>query len=131
MKYETQRLSIEEAKSSIDQYTYGLVYLFGEILLGITEEIKDRINWNECIEARFFSNDKELHLFDYNGEQRAILVKDVEEADEEYEIIDKKCPLARQFQNYEQYKIRQYISYDEDGQAFVELTRLVELTERG
>ena len=124
-------IAMEEAKTRINEFDYGLVYLFGQILLGRTEKIKEKINWEECIEARFFSKEKELHIFDYNGMKRAVCITDTDdESGESYPYIEKRVTLDKKFQResgFEYYKKREYITYDEDGQAVVYLTRMAEL----
>lgn len=129
MGYQITSLSFEEAKERAEQYTYGLVYLFSEILLGKTENIKDKICWEDCMEARFFSEQGELHIFDYNGERRAVCVEDGTETGKFEIALDKSYPLAKEFEKigYHSFKVREYLEGDADGQAVIVLTRLVEL----
>lgn len=130
MGYQIMNCSLEEAKKKAEQYLYGLVYLFDEILLGKIESIKNKICWENCIEARFFSEQGELHIFDYNGEKRAVCVE--EKADTENkqsDINDKYYNLSKKFQTNEfhAFRVREYLGCDEDGQVKVMLTRLVGL----
>jgi len=129
MGYKIVFLSFEEAKKRIKQYTYGLAYLFSEILLGKTETIENQICWEDCIEARFFSEQEELHIFDYNGERKAVCVKDEEKENKFEYIYEKRYKLNEYFRKngYQYFKVKEYIGCDEDGQAVIELTRLVGL----
>ena len=65
------RLEYEAAKEQIDLFTYGLLYLTDGIRLEKNPAVS-KIDWNKCYEARFFSEDKELHIFERNGENQAI-----------------------------------------------------------
>lgn len=132
--YRKQSIPIDEAKQIIGQYQFGLVYQLEKILLGTVEKIQSEIVWEECLEARFFSEEKELHIFDYNGTYRAVCVEDEEKSNEEksskYVLEGKQIKLSSQFHEqsgFDFYKVKKYISYDEDGQAVVELTRLTGL----
>lgn len=129
MGYQVTDISLEAVKEKAEQYPYGLVYLFDEILLGKTEMIKDKICWEDCMEARFFSEQGELHLFDYNGERKAVCVEeDTEEKSRQTSLI-KSYPLAAKFrkEGFEKFKVKEYLGCDEDGQAEVLLTRLAGL----
>lgn len=129
MGYRVKEISLEEAKKKAEQYPYGLVYLFDKILLGKMEIIKERICWENCIEARFFSKQEELHIFDYNGEERAVCVEDTEEI-EQYQIsFERSYPLSETFgkQIFHTFQVKEYLGCDEDGQVRVLLTRLVGL----
>lgn len=129
MGYQVRDISLEEAKQRAEQYSYGLVYLFDEILLGKTEKIKHQICWEDCMEARFFSEQGELHIFDYNGEKKAVCVEENAEADSNKSVFEKSYPLAGKFQKdgYHTFQVKEYLGCDEDGQVTVLLTRLAGL----
>ena len=127
--YRKQSIPIEEAKQQIDQYRFGLVYQLEKILLGEVEKIRSEIVWEECLEARFFSEEKELHIFDYNGKYIAVCIED-QEGSRESILEGKLIKLSNQFHKqsgFDAYKVKKYIHYDEDGQAVIELTRLMGL----
>ena len=75
MSYEIKRMSTEEARLHIPDYEYALIYLISEIILTKTDYISE-INWEECTEARFFSEEKELHFFRRDGQMQAVEVRD-------------------------------------------------------
>ena len=73
------------------------------------------------IARTFFSEDKELHFFDVDGKKQAVAVSDEDGKDElvkEYEIAGKFGSIGSSV------FVKEYIGYDEDGQANVVLTRL-------
>ena len=114
------KLEFEAAREQIDSFAYGLLYLTGGIQLAAKPQ-DDQIDWEECYEARFFSTNKELHLFENNGERKAILVED--EAKDavtvrSYKLSSKYRSVGKTVQ------VKKYLSFDEDGQAYVALTRL-------
>ena len=94
--------------------------MISEVILNKTELLGE-INWEECMEARFFSEDKELHFFDVDGKKQAVAVSDEDGNDElvkEYELAGKFRAIGSSV------FVKEYIGYDEDGQANVVLTRL-------
>ena len=106
--YRKQSIPIEEAKQQIDQYRFGLVYQLEKILLGEVEKIKSEIIWEECLEARFFSKEKELHIFDYNGEYRAVCIEDQEGSNGSI-LEGKLIKLSNQFHKqsgFDAYKVK-------------------------
>lgn len=114
-------ITLEEAYKSIKEYKYALIYMISEIKLCKTEELKEDLKWDECLEARFFSSDKELHIFEIDGERKAVKVSDTEED----EIFEKKYLLSDKFSALgKTICVKEYLNYDKDGQVFVELTRL-------
>ena len=129
MGYQVKEISLEEAKRKAEQYVYGLVYLLDEVLLGKIETIKEKICWEDCIEARFFSEQGELHIFDYNGEERAVCVEETEETESYQSSLERTYPLAEKFgkQRFHTFQVKEYLGCDEDGQVTVLLTRLVGL----
>ena len=120
MAYEIKRMNPEEARTYIQDYEYALRYMVSEMILTETVSLSE-INWEECVEARFFSEEKELHFFRQDDRMRAVEVKDKDGRDE----IVKSYDLANKFQKTgRQVKVKQYIDYDKDGQANIVLTRL-------
>lgn len=76
---------------------------------------------DELLEARFFSEDAELHIFrDSEDELKAVLIRD-EFLSDEYET----CDVRYQTQEGKTLIVREYLKADEDGQMCVVLTRAV------
>ena len=120
MGYTVQRVEFQEACQKYQEYEYALLYMMSELILSKTSELTS-IDWEECLEARFFDLDKELHIFEDDGEHTAVEV--VEQTQEE--CLVKKYQLANKFRGIgKAVCIKEYLSYDEDGQAYVALTRL-------
>ena len=120
MSYKLEKLEFSKACEKISEYQYALLYMISEVILNKTELLGE-INWEECTEARFFSEDKELHFFDVDGKKQAVAVSDEDGKDElvkEYELAGKFRAIGSSV------FVKEYIGYDEDGQANVVLTRL-------
>lgn len=127
LDYSRRELSMDEAVRSIRDYEYALVYMISGIKLCKTSDLPE-FDWEECQEARFFSKDKELHLFEEDGSLQAV---EVAEKDDKDRIV-KKYQLANRFPEIGKDKllyVYEYLSYDEDGQAYVSLTRLAGIGE--
>ena len=122
MAYTVKTKNFNEAKQEIPDYRYALLYQIGGILLDRVENLPD-INWEECTEARFFSGSGELHFFETEGTMEAVEIKDA--GGEEDEII-KAYDLAKKFNSQgKKIYVKEYLDYDEDGQAEVAVTRLM------
>lgn len=120
MSYIVEKIEFSKACAKIPEYEYALLYMISEIVLTKTDSLAE-INWAECTEARFFSEDKELHFFEVDGEMQAVEVSDGDGQDE----VVKEYELAGKFQAIgKTVLVKEYIDYDEDGQANVVLTRL-------
>ena len=112
--------NINELEKITEKFEYGVFYNLSSIQLLAAPEA-GKIDWDECYEARFFSKDKELHIFEKGGEKRALFVED-EEGDE---TVIKSFVLSKKFENVgKSILVKEYLQYDEDGQACVALSRL-------
>ena len=120
MGYLATPVTLQEAWASVYDYTYALLYKISEIRLCKTAELTET-DLDECMEARFFSDSMELHLFEYQDEMRAVRVSDTDEKD----IVIKEYELDSRFRTVGNVLlVQEYIEYDTDGQAFAGLTRL-------
>ncbi len=115
----------EVAIKRFDQYPFGLVYEISRVLFGRTSDMGE-IKWDEVTDARFFSDTEELRYFIREGEPAAVLLS--EDGDSEF-FDEERTLAARFFKAGKSVTIRKYINYDEDGQAFVEASRLVSIKE--
>lgn len=101
-------------------YEFGLLYYFSEVSLTPLNG-RPVQNPDQLIEARLFSHDRELHLFQTETGACAVLVLETEQA----EYLDEWRPLSRTFQEAGKLLgVRKYAAYDPDGQVYVALTRL-------
>lgn len=121
MGYHTQSVTLQEAWASMHDYTYALLYKCSEIVLCETAELTDQ-DLDECMEARFFSDSMELHIFENENGMCAVRVTDTDEND----VLIKEYELDSRFsgKGTKLLVVQEYIEYDADGQAFVGLTRL-------
>lgn len=121
MSYKIKKWEFEDARMQIQDYEFALIYMISELKFTKVEDLSE-VNWKECVEARFFSEDKELHFFHADGEWKIVQVSDKDERD----TIIKKYEMANKFRNLgKNVLVKEYITYDKDGQANVTLTRLM------
>ena len=114
--------NIQDAYKSVKEYEYALVYMMSEIKLCEASKIADDFMWEECLEARFFSKEKELHVFDGEDGKKAVIILETDTENTQikrYELNGKVSPSDKKA-----LLVTEYLAYDEDGQAYVELTRL-------
>ena len=123
MSFECRTIDAQQALQNYSKYTYALLYMISERILARTADLGE-IDWEECLEARFFSEKEELHLFQDGQEMRAVVCEETDsqdQADTEYELQKAFIPgMTRLI-------VREYFSYDEDGQVIVAKTRLVSI----
>lgn len=120
MAYQVAEIEISKALENRKNYEYALVYRLSEVILCRMEQLEE-FDLKECMEARFFSKDKELHIFEAEDEKCAVEITDNGRED----CILKKYELAPKFSEIgKNLVVQEYLDYDEDGQAVVALTRL-------
>ncbi len=120
MGYRTERVEMPISAGQIREFDYALLYGISSVQLTRTEALNE-IDWTECQEARFFSEYRELHVFEDEEGKRAVLVADDGDGDrlvKRYEMAPKFSGIGRAL------KVVEYVAYDEDGQLRVALTRL-------
>lgn len=120
MGYRIEKTDFEEALRHAAEYDLALIYEIGGIRLCDTRSLPGT-DWTECQEARFFAEDRELHLYEQDGEMTALEIYD----DGDDNTIVKRYKLDQRFRQVGKIlRVKEYIKYDEDGQAFIALTRL-------
>ncbi len=103
--------------SDKDEYDFVLIFRFSMVQLIPFREFTGFDD--DVTEVRFFNAKKELRIFDYNGNLRGILIEDNgDEITREY-----YRRLYKGF-GYKKIKIKEYIGFDNDGQAYVRSVRL-------
>ena len=134
-------------------YRFALAYMISELRLMPVEDWTG-IDLDECLEARIFGENAELHIFREDDKWMAVEVQDVAVAPEDGEeeisnpdtekvpgdaFIDRAYALrgnmiqmisgtcGEEVPKYKEIIVREYIDYDEDGQATTVKTRLVGL----
>lgn len=120
MGYEIHKLAGDSYKEKISEYKYALVYMISEMILCPVKELTEP-DWTECQEARFFSDTGEMHIFEGENGMEAVEVLDTDTDN----ILVKTYKINAKFSNVgERILVQEYLTYDEDGQADVALTRL-------
>lgn len=138
---------LETAKKDIAGYEYAYLMMIGGLELKKTPDPGD-ILWEECLEARFFSADRELHIFeDDMGLWQAVLTEDIEDGQGVCRVLQKEGTEEKDATVEENFRyfalsprfkadgktclaVKEYLSFDEDGQVTVYKTRLLGLTDR-
>ena len=94
-----------------DGYRYAFIQRIGSVYIGPIEKCGG-LNPDEILEARFFEDEKELHVFSYVGTLRAVVTES--ESGDEY--IEEKQILRGKYGK--SLTLRSYLVFDEnDGQA--------------
>ena len=120
MSYTIEKIEADKVLEIIADYQYALVYKISEITFCMAAELKE-FSWEECIEARFFDETKELHIYEEDGELCA--VKTVGELDDDC-LVKKYNLQEHYFGENKCLCVCEHLDYDNDGQAFIVLTRL-------
>lgn len=122
-------ISLEE-KEKINELIQGkdyIIYCLSSMQIG--KDAVPEFLWNnleEVLEARFFDEQKELHIYDFEGSLKASLF--CEEGDEEYM---EETQYIRE-KGMREILIRKYISYEEAfGQAYIRDMRPVRVIRQG
>lgn len=97
-------------------YQYAWIQSENSVMIGTLDDVK--IDHDLLLEARIFSNEKEIHVFTYDDELRAVLT----EHEKDDHVIERKQLLRRRFGKT--VTVRHYVGYEEDGQAFIQKTVL-------
>lgn len=122
VKDNLKKVTFEEAKNRIQDYDYALIYEISEMLFDKVEKISE-IYWDEVQEAYFFNEKSQMHIYLSDDVLEAIVYN---ETDEDVTFVDRRYELAGKFSNIgREVKERNYLEFDDDGQAFVAYSRLV------
>ena len=126
MGYKIEKVSFDKLKECYKDYPYALIYMMSELVFSKTEELKDII-WDECLEARFFGENGEIHLFQNNGDPECIMIEDNANDADVDTLVDQYKLNNRFLKHGSRLLVKRYIGFDEDGQAFIKLTRLADV----
>ncbi len=124
MKYNIIEFDIKEIfEKAKEKYKYMIVHMMSELVIGEMESIK---NYDEVLEARFFSEKGEMHLFFDEENYSCVEIED--EDDDVYldtkDIINGECCDKK----YTHINKKKYIDFDADGQGYVSYVRCVALS---
>jgi len=113
-------ISVEEAVESAKRYKYALIYEISDMYFGSTEAMKV-LDLSECIEAFFFDETGEIHI--YHTEDGIRAMEYIEEADNT--VIEKLYATNKyRGEGVQNVIVREYLEADEDGQMCVVFSRL-------
>lgn len=120
--YETVEQAIEQSQ----KYLYSFIVLREKIQLGEwnqekAQQLKDSYKTEGMIEARFFSQEGEIHIFQREEGFCCYEIIDERESDIDSIIKEYDSKIGKTLQ------VKKYIQYDEDGQAEVAKTRFYSL----
>ena len=119
-------VSLADAEALIKAYEYGLMIMISDMKLVAVDGL-ELPDWDECIEAYFFNEDGQLHIYRNEEEQLIGVVmeekKDLNYHDVTYALAENKKIFAG-----DKVIVREYLDVDEDGQTFVAYTRLKSIT---
>lgn len=122
MKIESVLLSDREIQSHMlaqaANYPFSFIRCFSEVLLGANTAQLDTEN---LLEARFFGLEGELRIYRDGDMLKAVTLSEEdgdETLDERYRIANPR--FGREL------TIRKILAFDEDGQAYVRATRLMD-----
>lgn len=122
VKDNLKKVTFEEAKNRIQDYDYALISEISEMLFDKVGAISE-IYWDEVQEAYFFNEKSQMHIYLSDDVLEAIVYN---ETDEDVIFVDRRYELAGKFSNIgREVKERNYLEFDDDGQAFVAYSRLV------
>lgn len=80
------------------------------------------IDWDECLDVRCFSKEKEIHFFKHKGDWKAVLIED--DPDDVSVIRSYSLSHTPEQIKGDRIFVKEYLAYDEDGQAVPVCTRL-------
>lgn len=124
MSCRIRNIELDEGKKHYKEYEYALLYMISSELRLVRVEELGEVDWEECLEARFFSDEKELHIFEGEQGMCAVVTEDVDECDQNIRLY----LLGKQYiRGKTKVIVKEYLLYDNDGQLLVEKTRLAGL----
>lgn len=116
-----KKIDIEDAKKNVSQYNYALIYQMSEVIFDKVENIPT-ILWDEIVEAYFFNEKGQLHIYNDGCELKAV---EFDESSCDMKKVEKIFDISRKFAKIgSRIKIVEYLDNDEDGQIFVAYTRM-------
>lgn len=94
-----------------ERYRFAFIQRVGSVFIGPIEMCGE-LNPDEILEARFFEEEKEMHVFRYDGDFKAVVT--IHEDGDEY--LEEKQILRGKYGKF--LTLRNYLIFDEnDGQA--------------
>ncbi len=123
MNIKVDNLSFEEAKLKLQNLSAVIYYMSDTI---VEKNFSGDVDWDECLEARFFNETEEYHFYLEDTKWNVIHVVDSDEPSN-YECIKRKYPLRRAKYGKGSFTVCEYLCPDSDGQMCIAVTRLFEV----
>ena len=102
-----------------------IIYFLSELKMGKNADLSLLIPEEEILEAHFFDQREYIHLFELDDKLQAAVFKDGSGEDYISEIH------VLQNSKFRALECRKYVSYDEYGQAYIEMVRPAAFTMEG
>ncbi len=115
-------ISLNDAKEQGQLLKWVLVRQLSSVAMG--EVINMPIDWDEVTEVRFFDEEKEIRIFERDGDLCSAVIADSASDVENVDFRDRTISLEHKGAFGREITVREYFDYDEDGQIFVAATRL-------
>ena len=124
MKLEQTDVSQAFDQAALEQegYQHYLIYFLSRVETGDVKELDVNDLKEDMVEAYFFNERSQLHLFRYQGDWQAVICE-AEEGDDSFD----ETQLLMSSDYGESMRIRHFFTFDEDGQASVQYSKLCEL----
>lgn len=124
-KYTLDFLNDKEQVGELIAGKSYMIYLLSELKMGKNADLSLLIPEEEILEAHFFDQREYIHLFELDDKLQAAVFKD--DSGEDY-ISEIHILQNSKFRTLE---CRKYVSYDEYGQAYIEMVRPAAFTMEG
>lgn len=124
-KYTLDFLNDKEQVGELIAGKSYMIYLLSELKMGKNADLSLLIPEEEILEAHFFDQREYIHLFELDDKLQAAVFKD--DSGEDY-ISEIHVLQNSKFRTLE---CRKYVSYDEYGQAYIEMVRPAAFTMEG
>lgn len=114
------------------EFQYAWINTFSDLrLIEIKNKEIEESYLEDLIEAKFFNENQEISIMKYEDEEKFSVVefdgKDKEYVEERQILNKNKSPFEG---DKDKLVIRNYIDYDEDGQAYIYYTKLCDVKGR-
>ena len=124
-KYTLDFLNDKEQVGELIAGKSYMIYLLSELKMGKNADLSLLIPEEEILEAHFFDQREYIHLFELDDKLQAAVFRD--DLGEDY-ISEIHVLQNSKFRTLE---CRKYVSYDEYGQAYIEMVRPAAFTMEG
>lgn len=103
---------------------YCIIYNFDGVITDYTSNVD--LDIDNIIEARFFNDKKEIRIFNYEGNITGTIFREGEDSNKierEYLLYPRYKEIERKEKYASKLKVKEYIDYDEDNQAYIDYVK--------